>query len=47
MVFRDRLRDDVDARDEYARIKSDLAGKFTSDRQAYIAGKTAFILGDH
>lgn len=45
--FRDRLRADVHARDEYAGIKSDLAGRFSSDRQAYLAGKAAFVLGDH
>lgn len=44
VMFRDRLRVDSQARDEYARIKSGLAEDFPADRQSYIAGKTAFVL---
>jgi len=43
VLFRDRLRADVRARDEYARIKGDLAGRFGSDRRSYVAGKTGFV----
>lgn len=44
VMFRDRLRADILERDKYARIKSGLAEEFPSDRQSYIAGKTAFVL---
>lgn len=41
--FRDRLRADEQARDEYAALKADLARRFPDDRQAYIAAKSAFV----
>ena len=43
VVFRDRLRADDRARDAYAALKADLARRFPNDRQAYIAGKDAFV----
>lgn len=43
--FRDRLRADDQLRDEYAALKADLARRFPNDRQAYIAGKDAFVNG--
>lgn len=47
LAFRDRLRADVYARDEYGKIKNDLAKQFSYDRRSYIAGKTAFVVGGH
>jgi GrpB-like predicted nucleotidyltransferase (UPF0157 family) len=41
--FRDRLRADDLVRDEYASLKADLARRFPDDRQAYIAGESAFV----
>ncbi|RZT12711.1 GrpB-like predicted nucleotidyltransferase (UPF0157 family) [Kribbella sp. VKM Ac-2569] len=43
MVFRDRLRADSRARAAYAQLKADLARRFPNNRQAYIAGKDAFV----
>lgn len=44
VAFRDRLRADSRARDEYAEIKLELTRQFSSDRKSYIAGKTAFVI---
>jgi len=41
--FRDYLRDHRDSRDEYARLKRDLALKFRWDQDGYIEGKTGFV----
>lgn len=41
--FRDVLRTDPQMRDEYAALKTKLASAHETDRQAYTAGKTAFI----
>lgn len=43
LAFRDRLRADSHARDEYASIKRELAEQHSSDRQAYLDGKAAFV----
>jgi GrpB-like predicted nucleotidyltransferase (UPF0157 family) len=45
LAFRDRLRIDPDARVAYAELKRSLGEQFVSDRQAYTAGKAAFIAG--
>ena len=41
--FRDRLRVNEELRDAYAALKRDLAAQFPADREAYIAGKEAFV----
>jgi GrpB-like predicted nucleotidyltransferase (UPF0157 family) len=41
--FRDRLRSSARLRDEYARLKRDLAASFGDDREAYAEAKSAFI----
>jgi GrpB-like predicted nucleotidyltransferase (UPF0157 family) len=41
--FRDRLRASATLRDEYARLKRGLAERTRDDREAYSAGKSAFI----
>ena len=41
--FRDRLRSDPVARDEYAALKRELAVRHGNDIEGYIAGKDAFI----
>lgn len=41
--FRDRLRASATLRDEYARSKRDLAGRFGDDREAYSEAKSAFV----
>lgn len=46
LSFRDRLRADETARDEYAKVKIELANRFPSDRTSYIDAKTAFIVDD-
>jgi GrpB-like predicted nucleotidyltransferase (UPF0157 family) len=43
VVFRDYLRSDSDAALEYAKLKRDLASRFSGDREAYTLAKTAFI----
>jgi GrpB-like predicted nucleotidyltransferase (UPF0157 family) len=45
LVFRDRLRIDPDARAAYADVKRSLGEQFAGDRQAYTAGKEAFVAG--
>ena len=42
--FRDALRADATLRDGYARVKRELAAQFPTDREAYIEGKTSFVL---
>lgn len=43
LLFRDILRSDPAARQEYTRLKEDLATKFRDDRVAYTDGKGGFI----
>jgi 16S rRNA processing protein RimM len=43
LAFRDRLRNDPVARDDYAALKRELALKHGNDIEGYIAGKDAFI----
>ena len=43
LAFRDRLRADNVLRDAYAQLKRDLAARFPSDREAYIAGKGSLV----
>jgi GrpB-like predicted nucleotidyltransferase (UPF0157 family) len=43
LAFRDALRTDRDLRDEYATLKRSLAARYPHDRDAYSAGKSAFI----
>ena len=45
LAFRDRLRIGPDARASYAEVKCRLGEQFASDRQAYTAGKAAFVAG--
>jgi GrpB-like predicted nucleotidyltransferase (UPF0157 family) len=45
LAFRDRLRIDPDARAAYADVKRSLGEQFAGDRQAYTAGKEAFVAG--
>lgn len=45
LLLRDRLRADSDAVSAYGALKMKLAGEFPEDIDAYIDGKTAFILG--
>jgi GrpB-like predicted nucleotidyltransferase (UPF0157 family) len=45
LAFRDRLRIDPDARASYAEVKCRLGEQCASDRQAYTAGKAAFVAG--
>ncbi|MFT4706150.1 MAG: GrpB-like predicted nucleotidyltransferase (UPF0157 family) [Bradymonadia bacterium] len=50
ITFRDALRADAALRDEYAALKSELAVRFSDDRDRYTAAKTPFIrraLRDH
>gem|GEM_PF-210901 len=44
LAFRDRLRIDPDARAAYAGVKRRLGEQFAGDRQAYTAGKGAFVV---
>ena len=44
LMFRDYLRSHQDALNEYARVKLELAEKYPFNREAYIEGKTAFVL---
>jgi GrpB-like predicted nucleotidyltransferase (UPF0157 family) len=41
--FRDYLREHRDSRDEYARLKRDLALKFSRDREGYTEGTAEFM----
>ncbi|MEX2447436.1 MAG: GrpB family protein [Solirubrobacterales bacterium] len=43
LAFRDRLRSDRTADDEYAVLKHDLAQRFADDREAYTEAKAEFI----
>lgn len=43
LTFRDRLRSDPAAREEYARTKIDLARDFPNDRTSYLDGKSEFV----
>lgn len=43
--FRDLLRRNEDIREEYGRLKRDLAHKYKNDRRLYTAGKHRFIRG--
>jgi GrpB-like predicted nucleotidyltransferase (UPF0157 family)/GNAT superfamily N-acetyltransferase len=43
LAFRDYLRTHPAIRDEYARLKNELAAKFPRDRGAYIDGKGTFV----
>jgi GrpB-like predicted nucleotidyltransferase (UPF0157 family) len=43
LSFRDHLREDATARDEYAALKARLAAGVGQDRRAYVAGKSGFI----
>lgn len=42
-TFRDWLRGHPDAAAEYSALKRSLAERYPTDREAYIAGKTAFV----
>ncbi len=44
LLFRDYLRARDDVRDAYAKLKREIAQRWRSDRLAYTAEKTAFIL---
>ena len=44
MTFRDQLRDHAELRDAYGELKLLLAERHPRDREAYIEGKTAFVL---
>lgn len=44
LLFRDFLRADKSTRDEYARLKLELAARYRDDRLAYNDAKTGFIL---
>ena len=41
--FRDRLRENAELKNEYARLKKDLAKRFEQDRAAYTESKKPFI----
>ena len=43
LAFRDKLRSNKTASDDYAALKKDLAEKFTNDRKGYTNAKTEFI----
>jgi GrpB-like predicted nucleotidyltransferase (UPF0157 family) len=43
LAFRDRLRADPEAAEEYAALKHSLAGKFRNDREAYTETKAELI----
>jgi GrpB-like predicted nucleotidyltransferase (UPF0157 family) len=43
-AFRDRLRTDESARNQYAELKTLLAQRYTIDRDAYTAAKTPFVI---
>jgi GrpB-like predicted nucleotidyltransferase (UPF0157 family) len=43
LTFRDRLRDEVELREQYGKLKEKLAKTHSADREAYSQAKTAFI----
>ena len=43
ILFRDYLRSNVEARDNYIKLKKELAKKFERDSESYCNGKTKFI----
>lgn len=43
LAFRDRLRADPERAQAYAHLKRELAARFRDDREAYTAGKAAFV----
>lgn len=43
IAFRDYLREHLDARDEYQRIKEELAERYRYDVDAYCEHKTEFV----
>jgi GrpB-like predicted nucleotidyltransferase (UPF0157 family) len=43
-TFRDRLRTDASAREQYAELKELLAQKYRTDRDAYTSAKTGFVV---
>ncbi|PZD71466.1 hypothetical protein C1752_06385 [Acaryochloris thomasi RCC1774] len=43
LTFRDYLRSHPAEAEQYLQLKSQLAAQFSTDREAYTAGKTAFI----
>lgn len=43
LAFRERLRDDREARERYAAVKRELALRFSDDRPSYTAGKASVI----
>lgn len=43
-AFRDRLRTDASACQQYADLKQALAQKYPTDRDAYTAAKTSFVV---
>lgn len=43
IAFRDYLRSEPEAAAKYAALKRQLAARFTFDREAYTAGKSAFV----
>jgi GrpB-like predicted nucleotidyltransferase (UPF0157 family) len=45
LAFRDYLRLHSDARDEYGRLKLELAERFPNDRESYIDAKSEFVKG--
>ena len=45
LLFRERLRQEVHLRQQYAELKLRLAREFGNDRQTYTASKQDFILG--
>ena len=46
LLFRDHLRSDASARDDYARMKQEAARRYRGDRIAYNEAKTGFILDE-
>ena len=44
LLFRDALRADPALREGYARVKRELAERYPTNREAYIEGKTPFVL---
>ncbi|PNE22864.1 hypothetical protein V511_05730 [Mesotoga sp. Brook.08.YT.4.2.5.1] len=45
IFFRDYLRENPEAAEQYADLKEELAGKFRDNREAYTNGKAEFIQG--
>jgi len=43
VVFRDYLREHADTRNEYDRLKRDLAARYRTDRKSYVDSKTDFV----